>query len=338
MDTPPFAGGDPVAELSAALERSVLADVSTLSRLLATGPDFLALLQRLSTGDVAGLLAGQGKPTILTTPKGRIAERLFVHHLGQQGVLAVAGRDAGPRVLAHMLRYTFAERTGLEDVTGRTFQCALVGPHAAEALERAGLAQPEPCAVVESDLAGARVWVLGQDGVSPAGFSVMGDAAARAGVWDALAQAVLACGGMPAGELALEARRVLLGLPAPGHELTEEHNPLEAGQWDAVSFAKGCYVGQEVVARLRTYDKIASTLVRLELEAGAPLPAPGSRLLDGERAVGRVTSAIAPPGRAQAVALGYVKRKALREGLVLSVAPSGARARVVEQPARGDGP
>jgi folate-binding protein YgfZ len=107
----------------------------------------------------------------------------------------------------------------------------------------------------------------------------------------------------------VEAWRILSGLPAPGHELTDEHNPLEAGLRDAVSFTKGCYVGQEVVARLNTYDKVSRILVRLELPPGAPVPAPGAAVLRDGRSVGAVTSAIRPAGRRSPVALAYVKSR-----------------------------
>ena len=87
-------GADREAALAQAREGCVLADRSELGRLLATGPDFLDLLHRLSTASVAGLNEGEGRPTVLTTPKGRIVERLFVHHLGPAGVLSVGDRTS----------------------------------------------------------------------------------------------------------------------------------------------------------------------------------------------------------------------------------------------------
>ncbi len=118
-----------------------------------------------------------------------------------------------------------------------------------------------------------------------------------------------------------------------GHELSEDHNPLEAGQWDAVSFDKGCYVGQEVVARLNTYDKVSSSIVGLELPAGSPLPQTGTPLLDAGRRVGRLTSAVNSPDRPTPIGLGYVKKQALRPKLELQVGDEGsATARVLELP------
>jgi len=122
-------------------------------------------------------------------------------------------------------------------------------------------------------------------------------------------------------------RWILSGLPAPGHELTGDHNPLEAGLRDAVSFSKGCYVGQEVVARLNTYGKVARALVRLELEPDAPVPAPGAAILHSGSAIGAVTSAVRPPGRPAPVALAYVKSRALPADVTVLAVDDGGTPR-----------
>jgi folate-binding protein YgfZ len=307
----PLHFGSPAEELRASREGCLLADGSHLARLTAGGPDYLGLLHRLSTGDVASLEAGEGRITILTTPKGRIVERLFVHPLGSPGVLSVAGAGRGAAVLEHLARFTFAENTGLRDVSAETFQFLLVGPRASTALDAAELERPDPLMATPATLGRTDLHVLGQDGLSAENFSIVGPAGSAAEVWDSLHDSVEGCGGRAGGDEALEAHRVLRGLPASGHELTEDHNPLEAGQWDAVSFDKGCYVGQEVIARLHTYDKISRSLVGLSFPEGGAAPERGVELHAGESPVGRVTSVVAPPDRNHAIGLGFVKKKAL---------------------------
>ncbi len=127
---------------------------------------------------------------------------------------------------------------------------------------------------------------------------------------------------------------MLRGIGVSGQEYTEDHNPLEAGLWEAVSFDKGCYVGQEVIARLNTYDKVSRSIVGLRLPPGADVPAPGTELYAGERRVGKVTSALVPPGWEHAVALAYVKRGDGTAGAELSLGKAGspATAAVVELP------
>jgi len=324
------------SEVNAAFESCILVDRSNLSRLRATGPDLLGLLHRLSTGDVAGIAPGKGAPTVLTTAKGRIVERLFVHHLGDSGVLMVGGTGTGERVVAHLARYTFSEDTGLSDVTDSLAQLAILGPRSGEVLDALGVPRPAAHDVAEHEVDGTAVHVLGEDGSSHDGFSIVVDRNDTAAVWRNLAAAVDRCDGRPAGDEAAEIWRVMRGLPASGHELTEDYNPLEAGLWDAVSFDKGCYVGQEVVARLRTYDKVSRSLIGLHLTEGLSLPDPGSALYVEERLVGTLTSAVGPAGVDHPVALAYVKRKEIRPDLQLRIgAPdSESTARAVELPFR----
>jgi hypothetical protein len=300
--------GDAAAELRAALDASALVDRSSLARILATGADALDLLHRLSTGDLKGLRPGEGKPTVLTSPKGRIVERLFVHHLGAEGLLLVGGPGSASRVRAHVGRYTLREDVALTDMTDASTQFAIVGPGGRDAAAAAGLPAVPPWGSVAGALAGVPVQVLGEDGLSSEGLSVVLPSMTAAAAWEELARAVDTAGGRPAGDAAAEAWRVLRGLPATGLELTEDHNPLEAGLRDAVSFSKGCYVGQEVVARLDTYDKVARSLFGFVLPMGTIPPAAGTPVLLGEHVVGTVTSALVPPGRRAPVAIAYVKR------------------------------
>jgi tRNA-modifying protein YgfZ len=295
--------------LHAAEAACAVADRSDLGRLIATGPDLLGLLHRLSTGDVKDLRPGEGRPTVLTDAKGRIVERLFVHHLGGDGVLLIAGPGGAPRVEAHLRKFTFAENTGLSDVTAATFAVALFGPRWAAASRAAGIPDLAPYGCTAMTLAGVNVHAVRANGFTAEGVLAIGPRNEIGPVRAALCGAAASQGGGPIQADELEAWRILSGLPAPGHELTGEHNPLEAGLRDAVSFSKGCYVGQEVVARLNTYGKVARTLVRLDLPAGAPVPAPGAAVRNERGTIGAVTSAIRPPGRPAPVALAYVKSR-----------------------------
>lgn len=281
---------------------------------MATGPDLLSLLHRLSTGDVKDLSPGQGRETVVTSPKGRIVERLFVTHFGADGVLLLAGPAGAPRVLAHLKKFTFAENTGLSDVTEVTCAFALIGPKWAEAAREAGIPELSPCGSAPLTLAGVDVRAVRTNGFDTNGVLVIGPSNEAGRLRVNLTDATERVGGGSIDSEALEAWRILRGLPAPGHELTEDFNPLEAGLHEAVSFAKGCYVGQEVVARLNTYRKVSRALVVLELEPGAAIPAPGASIVQNGGTIGIVTSAVLPPGHQSPVALGYVKTRELAAG------------------------
>ena len=329
----PLHFGAPRAELRAALRLCVLADRTTLGRVRASGPDLLDLLNRLSTADLSDLQPGDGCPTVITSAKGRIVERLFVHHLGEAGVLLVGGPGAASRTIEHLDRFTFQEQTGLEDQTATTCQLALSGPLSANALETAGLPRPAQYASAPASFEGAPVHVLGQDGYGGGGFSVVAPATMAGSLWQALFLAVGKLDGRPAGERAMEMRRILLGIPAPGHELTEDYNPLEAGLGEAVSFTKGCYVGQEVVARLNTYDKVSRRLVGLEFRADGAAPPVGASIFREQTEIGKVTSAALHPGERRPVGLGYVKQKLGGPGDEVRIGSAdGAVVRLVELP------
>ena len=320
--------GDPVAELGHALGSCAVADRSDTARIVATGPDLLDLLQRLSTGDVASLRENGGCPTVLTTAKGRIVQRLFVQHLGPDGVLLLGGPGSTATVRAHLERFVFSEQLDLTDVDEAWSFLAVVGPRAKDAVRDAGLAVPDEYGTLRGELDGVGVFVLGHDGLSKSGVSIVVPGSGADRVWRRLREHIAA-----AGDVAMEARRVLRGLPENGSELNEGHNPLEAGLWDAVSFDKGCYVGQEVVARLRTYDKVSSDLRGFLFPTGAPVPVRGTALRAGSRSVGGITSALVPPGRDSPVALGYVKREHSAPGTELTAGE--LRATVVELPFEG---
>jgi folate-binding protein YgfZ len=324
--------GDAAAELRAALNRCALVDRSALGRVLATGPDFLDLLHRLSTADVKRLQPGQGVPAVVTSPKGRIVERIFVHHLGREGQLLVTGPGGAARTIDHLNRFTFSEQTGLADVSDAACQLALIGPAAGEALDAAGLGRPERCGSLRATLEGVEMTVLGEDGLGCEGYSVVAGTTHAGALWRLLARAAQSNGGLAAGTQAAESWRVLQGLPASGFELNDHYNPLEAGLRDAVSFSKGCYVGQEVIARLDTYDKVARSLCGLELEPGRGVPPPGAALFVDDRNVGELTSAVRPPGWPYPVALAYVKRKSAAETVAVRWERGAMDARVVKLP------
>lgn len=281
------------------------AETSRRARLVGTGKDLLDLLHRLSTQDLRGLPVGRGLPTVLTSPKGRIVERLFVHRIAEGEVLLVGGEDRAGAILAHLRKFTFAENTGLTDVTDETVCFALLGGDSAAVV-------PDPCpwGAVRAEIEGVPVTVLGQDGFTSEGRSLVAAARDR----DRL-RAFLAARAAEIDPGALEAWRIERAHPATGRELTEEWNPLEAGLRDHVSFTKGCYVGQEVVARLNTYDKVSRTIARLRVSGPGPFPEPGAPVESGDRSIGRLTSlAVLPEGGA--IGLAYVKAREVEGGTV----------------------
>ena len=300
-------GGTPAEELAAASTSCVLFDASRQTRLFGDGPDLLSLLQRLSTGDVANLADGDGRSTVLTTAKGRIVERLFVLALGDGRRLLLGGPAAESRTLDHLKKYTFAEQTGLRSVTGETSQFALLGPTTADVLDHLDLQRPEPNKSIVATFEGHELWLVGTDGETTDGISLIVPNEAAIALLDRLNEALTRAGGRLTGEDVIDVWRLERGIPVSGSELTDEHNPLEVGLWDAVSFSKGCYVGQEVVARLNTYDKVSRSLVKLRVDADVEIATPTPLQLD-DKQVGEATRGRRHPSGGW-IGLGLVKKR-----------------------------
>lgn len=305
---------DPYDRLGAALTRCGVVDDTPLARLVATGPDILDLLHRLGTGDVKALAPGDGRLTVLTSAKGRIVERLFVHHLGPEGVLIVGSPGAAERILGHLRKFTFAERLDVVDRTPSTCAFTVVGPEWRAAALAANLPEIVPYGAAPFTIGAAAVHVIRTNGFDANGVMIVGTRDDAGTILALVREAAESVGGAVLDPSSYEAWRIINGLPAMGAELTEERNPLEAGLRDAVSFTKGCYVGQEVIARLNTYDKVSRELLRLELPPGAPMPARGAIVRWDGRDVGAITSAAQVPGRDFVVAIAYVKSRELPPG------------------------
>jgi len=295
----------PAAEYRAARADAVLADRTDLGRLEITGKDAADLLHRLTTNDVRGLAAGQGTAAAFVTNKGRLVDLVTLHHLGDR-LFCLTGPGRSAAVAAYIDRYTFREDVKVLDLGGSH---GTIGLYGARAAERAA-------ALFGAEAAGRplhHATTVGFEGLSAIlarSFPLGGDAyhlTAEAGALAALQSAILerSPGLLVAGPACLEALRIEAGLPLAGHEITEEYNPWEARLQDAISLNKGCYVGQEVIARLNTYRKVSRCLVRLELRDGSP--APGSRIEVGGESIGSLTSVAAIPGEDRVVALGYVR-------------------------------
>ena len=276
-------------------------------RLRCTGEDSLDLLNRLSTNALMALPAGSGAHTVLTSNKGRIVDVTFVLRRDDH-LLLLTGDGNEARVAEWIDFYTIIEDTEVEDVTAGTTAVSLMGPSAPTLL--ASLAGPDAAPAENEDAAevaidGVQATAIRRDvGAIPA-FDLIAPGADG----PALREAVTDAGACQAGRDAVELARIEQGVPAFGAELSESYNPLEAGLQHMVSYTKGCYIGQEVIARLTTYDKVQKRLVRLTWPADAGA-APGVKLMLDGRQAGVVTSAIRDPRTGDGLGLGYV-RKAL---------------------------
>ena len=319
----PGSYGDAAAEYGAGADGAAIHDASYAGRIRATGEDTLDLLHRLSTNAVVSLQPGQGAPTILTTDRGRILDLITVVNL-QDHVLLLTSPQAREAVAAWIDKYTIVEDVELQDVTAETAMLSVMGPQAWTVLRQAAdVPDIPPYGAVPLNTA-ARGHVIRRDMVGHPRFEVVVDAEDGPTVWRALTGA----GAVPMGQDALEVLKVERGEPWYGSELGDAYNPLETGLWGSISFTKGCYIGQEVIARLDTYQKVQRHLVSLDLSPEADVEQ-GSRLTLEGRQVGHVTSAARVPTTGRLVSMAYVRKEAAAVGTRLDVEGSdGAWAQV----------
>jgi aminomethyltransferase len=309
------------------IERTTSAriDRSDLARVVVGGPERRDFLQRLVTNDVSGLSVGRGVPTLLLERTGRVVDRVIVADRGDDFLL-VGSSGRGPDVAGWFEKYIIADDVTCTDVAGESRLLTVCGPRAVEMIEvELGVAAGGFAPWEHRALEGKVVRLMRAENVGGKSFHLIGPPAAVAAVEEVLAE-------LPRADAARwHELRVAAGVPAFGTEFDEGTVPLEARMTDAISFTKGCYVGQEVIARVNRYDRVKRALVRLRIEAADP-PAPGDELLDGDEKVGVVTSAARD--EAGSLALGYVAVGRESPGTRLSVA--GAVAEVLSLTPDGD--
>jgi folate-binding protein YgfZ len=292
------ASADATATYRAGRETALLLDSGSRPRLLFEGSARSKFLHRITTGDINALTAGQVAPTLLITGKGRLMDRLMVLCRDEQLIL-IGSAGSGDLARETLSRYVVFDDVQITDLTPSTCLLALQGPQAAATLEAAGGPAVTAGTHGEGTLAGLPVTVSTEVGLDGPGWMIQAAAEHR----EALMTHLLAAGtGLVRAEASgWEALRVEAGLVASGNELSEAWNPLEMRQEDALSFDKGCYVGQEVIARLRTYDRVKRRLWRVVFIGEKPLPV-GTRVhaAPGE---GVITSSAGVPGEDRNVAL-----------------------------------
>ena len=298
--------GELAAEYQAAREAAVLIDRSGEGVILLEDADRLAILHRISTNAVEALQPGEGRATILTTPIGRIIDRVVLHNLDENRTLVRTSAGRAASVAAYLRKNVFfRDRMKVHDRTDDFVQLMVYGPQAGQVL--AGLLPDGGTLplhhVHAAELEGVPVWVFAADQPGVDAYGVLAAAEHGEAVWAGLRAVGDVSGLVPSGLEVYDLLRVEAGMPGPDGELTSETIPLEAGLWADVSFTKGCYTGQEIIARMESRGKLARQLVSVSLSERAE---PGSEWRVGGRVVGSLTSVAQLP-EGQWIGLGFVK-------------------------------
>ena len=314
-----------IEQYNAAHSAAALVDRSSQGTIALTGADRATFLHALLTNDIAGLTTGRGVYAAYLTPQGRMISDMRVVETGTRILLSVP-RDIASSLAERLDKLVFSEDVEAKDITNQLTEIGVHGPSAARMIQGAtgisviDLVDQYDNTTVES------VTIVRDDALGLPGYEVY---APPDGAHEIQAK-LIEVGAVEASHETAETLRIEAARPLFGIDMSTDTIPLEAGVEDrAISFTKGCYVGQEVIIRVmhRGHGRVARRLVSMILSGGA-VPVRGSRIQFGDRIVGEVTSAALSPRLGAPLALGYVQREQAAPGTELTV--SGLQARVYQ--------
>jgi folate-binding protein YgfZ len=313
------------AEYRAARDGAALFDRSALGKVSVTGRDRLAFLQGMLSNDVKGLQPGQGAPAAFLDAHGKVTALLVVYATADQ-VLIELPASLTEKTLQTIDRYLISEKASFEVVDDAFAILSVQGPAARGLLEGlAGVAlELPPYAHAEVTIGGASVRVINRSESPGPGFHCWVPAERAT----AVRRALEAVGAVPAGDETLEVLRIEAGQPWYPRDVDDSVILPETRLDALVSYTKGCYIGQETVARVKYRGHVNRALSGLVIE-GVRVPGEGARITVDGHEVGRITSAARSIALGRPIALGYVRREHYEPGTAVTVVDAAG-----EQPAR----
>lgn len=324
--------GDPLAEHHAVRQAAGVADLSARGLWRVTGPDRARYLQGILTNDILALTPGRGCYAALLDVKGHLQADLRLYALDDTLLL-----DLDPTLTASIIpllkRYIVVYKVTLEEATTEFIHLAVSGPKTADWLMKV-FGQPLP----ELPDYHSTTWqwqdhqvrVIRLSETGEVGVHLLVPRAIGPTLWAALLDAGRTLGGRPIGVEAMESLRIEAGIPKFGVDMDQTRFPAEAGIEQAVSYTKGCYLGQETTMRIKTQGSVNRKLVGLLIESST-LPRPGEPLRADGQTVGVLTSVLDSPTLKKNIAMGYLQKGFFLPGTAVTL-PNGSSARVTPLP------
>lgn len=325
--------GDWQAEYGALREGAGVLDLSFRSRLCVLGADAQRFLNGQVTNNVKDLNVGEGCYAALVSAKGKLHSDLNIYRLENE-ILLDFEPGLAESVTQRLEKYVIAEDVQVIDAAPHYGLLSAQGPKAAELVESLSpkfIPPAKPMAVTKLEEAFGERYVVLHPGLRSQGYDLFVPAAAMKETTDRL----LTQGGRLCGWQALETTRIEAGVPRFGADMDETNLAPEALDVRSISYSKGCYIGQEVIARIRTYGQVAKSLRGLTLAGNGKEPPPkGTKLFFNGKEVGGITSSAWSPTLQAIIALGYVRREANQTGTELEAQTPGGKipAQIVDVP------
>jgi len=276
---------DPRSEFAALVSGTALYDLGWRAKFKVAGRDRLRWLNNMVSNNIRDLPVRRGLYNFVLTPQGRIVADLYTYNHGEYFLLDTDGAQA-EKLFPHLKRFIIMDQVEFTEINGELTSIGLQGPNSGDTLRTVGLNVPAleslqfvepkwqfPISVVRSDHPTSQSYEL---------WTAPGNVSA---LWDALIKA----GATPVGAEALELYRIATGIPRYGQDIRERDLPQETAQKRALNFTKGCYIGQEIVERIRSRGNVHRTFTAFQIDG--PLPTPGTKIEDQGKEVGEITSA-----------------------------------------------
>jgi glycine cleavage system T protein len=323
----PMQFGNPATEYKAVRSTAGLMDHYHRGLLQLTGPDRLSFLQGMLSNDLRSIEAGEGQYAAVLNQQGKVLGDVRVLRSENSFYLDL-WELIKDKIIDHLNRYLVADEVEIADRTEEYGILSIQGPQS-EALLRGLIGNAElpsgPIQHVIVDVDSAKVCVVGDSHTGETGFDLIVPKSDLKPISERLTETGKPFSAAWVGEEAQNTLRIEAGIPRYGVDFTEDNLLLEVGLEHAVSFTKGCYLGQEVVERIRSRGHVNKKLVGLLLE-GQKAEA-GDRLIASGRDVGTITSSVVSPTLQRPIALGYVHREYWSPGTSLSVSRNGTQIR-----------
>ena len=299
------------------------------SKLVLTGSDRVRWLNGMVTNNIRDLAPGHGVYSFLLNPQGHILGDLYAYNRGES-ILVDTEQSQLAKILATFEHYIIMDDVEVQNVSDKLTGLAIDGPRSSEVLRKAEFEFPqlEPLQLADLSWRGITLTLVRGEGDAQA-FRI----------WLApenvsrVHAALIAAGASPVGQEAQELNRIACGVPRYGQDIRERDLPQETEQTRALHFSKGCYIGQEIVERIRSRGNVHRKFTGFLIDG--PLPVPGTKIqLDGKD-LGEITSAATLPAQTgeQRVALGYLRREAAAAGKIFQA--GNAKTTVAELPFAG---
>ncbi len=323
---------DPQAEFATLLDGSGIYDLGFRAWLSLTGADRVRWMNGMVTNNIRDLAVGHGVYAFLLNPQGRILGDLYVYNQGE-ALIVETDRSQVEKIVATFDHYIIMDDVAVTNISEKQTALGLTGPRSRAILNKAGIEVPnlQPLQMItpkcECDCGCVECTVVFGECEPHESYEIWFAPKDVYKTWNAL----IAAGATPVGSEALEMQRIVAGIPLYAADIRERDLPQETEQMRALNFNKGCYVGQEIVERIRSRGNVHRKFSGFLVEGAAEIAA-GDKIFSGDKEVGEVTSVAVvdtPSGR-RTVALGYIRREVGTPGREVTI--GNVKATVVQLP------